>query len=121
MRLNEATRSHVRGQSSPNLNLYILPLLALFHARDSHAGGCEGIPFEIRGKHVELNFTRERLKIRMRRILFLTFCFFLIKEDERIRGFLKSFLEKRREEIRTRWKRVIIQGRFDSFVIFYEK
>lgn len=27
MRLNEVTRSHVRGQSSPNLNLYLSAIL----------------------------------------------------------------------------------------------
>lgn len=88
------------GQSSPNLNLYILPLLPLFPPRSTlvtrmrHSDANESLRNSRKTHRIE--FHCGRLKIRVRRILFLIFWFFFFfKEDERIRGFLKIFLEKK--------------------------
>lgn len=74
MRLNEVTRSHVRGQSSPNLNLYLsailLPPLPL--ARSTLVirmhGGSRGMLSSKFEENHRIRFRSGRLKIRTRGI-----------------------------------------------------
>lgn len=104
MRLNEVTRSHVRGQSSPNLNLYsrpssfpllLLPPLARSTLVTRMHGGLGGkgnanLSSKFEENH-RIRFHSGRLKIRTRAIrgdrgeshagFYFYFFSFLIKND----------------------------------------
>lgn len=74
MRLNEVTRSHVRGQSSPNLNLYLsaillppLPLARSTLVTRMHGGSRGMLSSKFEENH-RIRFRSGRLKIRTRGI-----------------------------------------------------
>lgn len=117
MRLNEATRSHVRGQSSPNLNLYILPLLALFHARDSHAE--ESLRNSRKTRRIE--FHARTIKNSYATNFIFDFLFFLDQRGRKDSRILKKFSREKTGRNSNTMETCYYSGKIRQFCYFLRK